>query len=52
MDAISLLNDQNKVLDARHRTLKHTYDLPKQNIEQLKTSNTVFKESNGVFRRK
>ena len=48
MDAISLLSGlKNKVLDAKnYDLLKRTYDLQNQNIEQLKTSNTAFKENN------
>ena len=48
MDAISLLSGlKDKVLDAKNfELLKHTYDLQNENIEQLKTSNTAFKESN------
>ncbi len=48
MDAISLLNGlKNKVLDAKNiELLKHTYDLQNDNIEQLNTSNTAYKENN------
>lgn len=48
MDAISILNRvKNKVLDAKNfDILKRTYNLQNENIEQLNTSNTAFKESN------
>jgi len=48
MDAIAILNGvKDKVLDAaNYDILKRTYELQNENIKQLETSNTTYKENN------
>jgi len=52
MDIIKTLTQiKGKVLDAAHfEILRNAYDLQNQNIDQLKTNNTAFRESNSLLK--
>ena len=54
MDAIAILNGvKDRVLDAaNYDILKRTYELQNENIKQLETSNTTYKENNEHLKNK